>query len=334
MTHCRWRAVHSGRRQRKPNEGRYSASHRRMVFLGSSAMEAGFHYQTRQCLSHDDRSGSPSFPLTNTTMSNHEPRLPPEILDSIIDILHDEPETLKNCILVSKSWVPRSRQYLFSDVTFRSPLDIEGWKKTFRDPASSPACHSHSLSVRYTGWVTDADTREGGWIHTFANVVRLELWSTTKVWLHLGEPLEPYHNFPSINLRSLRVVSHTLWPIQISNLVHTLPFLEDLAIINNGKVDFSYRNGTAPPESLPSTSPPLTGTLYIHRLQKYILRRLVELPNGLHFRGFTCSGCTYEDLEWVTTLVEKCSGTIECVDVDCQIIGMSLSAGVYDKFGL
>ena len=29
--------------------------------------------------------------------------LPPEILDYILDLLHDEPEALKECCLVSKS---------------------------------------------------------------------------------------------------------------------------------------------------------------------------------------------------------------------------------------
>jgi hypothetical protein len=56
--------------------------------------------------------------LTQTAMSN--PDLPPEILDYIIDLLHDEPETLKRCCLVSKSWVPRTRKHLFADIGFQT----------------------------------------------------------------------------------------------------------------------------------------------------------------------------------------------------------------------
>ena len=54
--------------------------------------------------------------IQETTMSC---TLPPEILDLIIDHLHDEPATLKTCCVVSKSWVPRTRKHLFALVEFR-----------------------------------------------------------------------------------------------------------------------------------------------------------------------------------------------------------------------
>jgi len=44
--------------------------------------------------------------------------LPPEILDYyILDLLHNEPETLKQCCLVSRLWAPRIRKYLMTDST-------------------------------------------------------------------------------------------------------------------------------------------------------------------------------------------------------------------------
>ena len=71
-------------------------------------------------------------------MSNPHRHLPPEILDSVIDLLHDEPETLKQCFLVSKSWVPRTRRHLFAYIKFRSASDLRSWKKAFPDVADSP----------------------------------------------------------------------------------------------------------------------------------------------------------------------------------------------------
>ncbi|KAF9644814.1 hypothetical protein BDM02DRAFT_3067122, partial [Thelephora ganbajun] len=57
--------------------------------------------------------------LTRTTMSNpYQVHLPPEILDCIVDFLRDQPETLKQCCLVSKSWVSRARSHLFTNVEF------------------------------------------------------------------------------------------------------------------------------------------------------------------------------------------------------------------------
>jgi len=75
-------------------------------------------------------------------MSNsHRSHLSPEILDYIIDLLHDKQETLKERCLVSKPWVPRTQKHLFADIMFRSAVDIELWKKTFPDHSSSPAYH-------------------------------------------------------------------------------------------------------------------------------------------------------------------------------------------------
>ena len=84
------------------------------------------------------------FRRDSSVMANHY--LPPEILDHIIDLLHDEPESLKACCIVSKSWIPRTRKYLFAKVEFASVKDFE--KETFPDPSNSPAYHTRALFVR------------------------------------------------------------------------------------------------------------------------------------------------------------------------------------------
>ena len=50
------------------------------------------------------------------------PYLPQETLDYIVDLLHDEPETLRERCLLSKPWIPRTRKHLFADnqVPFRT----------------------------------------------------------------------------------------------------------------------------------------------------------------------------------------------------------------------
>ena len=101
--------------------------------------------------------------------------LPLETLDSIIDLLHDEPVTLAECYLVSKSWVPRTRKHLFSSIEFLTVKDIHSWNKSFPDPSKSPAYHAHTLFVCWTQDFTEADARAGGLIQTFLHVVRLRL---------------------------------------------------------------------------------------------------------------------------------------------------------------
>jgi len=113
-------------------------------------------------------------------MSN--PRLPLETLDYIVDLLHDEPETLEDCCLVSKSWVSRPRKHLFANIALRHTADLEEWKETFPDPVNSPAYHARSLIIGSSRFVTTADAEEDDWIRAFPRVVRLEV--RTHFWSH------------------------------------------------------------------------------------------------------------------------------------------------------
>ena len=67
-------------------------------------------------------------------MSDPAPYLPPEILDYIIDHLHDEPEALKMCC-PSKSWVPRAQEHLFYEIEFKYLAHVNAWKRAFPTPS-------------------------------------------------------------------------------------------------------------------------------------------------------------------------------------------------------
>ena len=99
------------------------------------------------------------------------PPFPAELLDHIIDDLHDARDVLKSCCLVSTSWVPRTRRYLFADVTFHDAKDLRSWKNTFPDPSASPACYTDHLAIFCPEEVTPADAEERGWITAFSRVV-------------------------------------------------------------------------------------------------------------------------------------------------------------------
>ena len=130
----------------------------------------------------------------NTPGQNHDgaPRLPPEILDHIVDYLRDEPTTPKTCCVVSKSWIHRTRKYLFAHVEFYAPESRIGlWRKTFPDPSNSPTHHTRSLSVRGLLFVTVVDEDVDNWICPFKHLVHLHLeclgWDDYRV------PLAPFH---------------------------------------------------------------------------------------------------------------------------------------------
>jgi hypothetical protein len=75
--------------------------------------------------------------------------LPPELVDHITDFLHEEPEALKQCCLVSKSWIPRTRTHLFYHVRFKSRERLLAWNENFPDPEDTPAIYVRSLSIRW-----------------------------------------------------------------------------------------------------------------------------------------------------------------------------------------
>jgi hypothetical protein len=227
--------------------------------------------------------------------------LPPEILDLIVDHLHDEPTALKACCVVSKSWIQRSRIHLFASVEFCPPAPpIELWKKAFLDLPNSPAHHARSLSIPDLSLVTASGVGAGGWIRTFHNVVHLHLEG---LWTDRRVSFVPFHGFsPTLRSLSLRGISS-----EVSDLICSFPLLEDLALVS-----FSLSDTW----NTPSTSPKLTGSLSLRSIRGIhsAARRLLDLPNGLHFVKLTVM-CHAGDVKPTTDLVSRCSDTLESLEV-------------------
>ena len=145
------------------------------------------------------------FPrTTRRPMAN--PRLPTEISEYIVDFLSDDAGTLKQCCLVSKSWVPCARKHIFSGVYFDYPADLEAWKKAFLDPANTPAYHTRLLYVSCIEVITAADAEEGGWIRAFSNVVRLVMWNGARNF-HLMTSADSHislHRFHGLSITGSR----------------------------------------------------------------------------------------------------------------------------------
>jgi hypothetical protein len=61
------------------------------------------------------------------SIPTRQSRLPPELVDAIIKMLHDDRAALATCALVSRSWVPASRHNLFSELvlTPKNCSDVE-----------------------------------------------------------------------------------------------------------------------------------------------------------------------------------------------------------------
>ena len=235
--------------------------------------------------------------------------LPLELLDCIVDDLRDDPTALKACCVVAKSWVPRTQSHLFARVRFDTRKhSVEEWMKIFPDPSNSPARHTRSLSIRGLPVVTSPDVDIGGWIRSFRNLVRLHLRNFT--WEDHEAPLVPFHGL-SPTVRSLRLTSTSF---EVFDLICSFPLLEDLTLTS-----ILPESGDAERTGRLVSSPKLTGSLGLNVRGgigiPFIVRRLLDLPNGLHFVKISVSCRDEEDTRLATELVSRCSGTLESLTI-------------------
>jgi len=257
-----------------------------------------------------------------------DPRLPAETLDHIVDFLHDAKHALRNCCLVSKSWIPRTRKYLFADIRIQTVQNLESWKETFPDPLSSPAHYAKSLSVSCIHSITLADAEEGSWVRGFPRAVHLGLGGFGPLpsgRLRVTLPplywwtLIPFHGF-SPTIKSLHMAFAFLFP-QTLDFILSFPLLEDLTVTTYG-VQPGEAGGSdwSSAFTQPSNSPTFTGSLELYRGGVTGLApRLLSLPGGIHFRRLVLTCRVRWDLPLTTALVEGCSRTLESLDIACGL---------------
>ena len=234
----------------------------------------------------------------------------PEILDPIVDHLHDEPATLKACCLVSKSWVPRTRRHFFDVVDFFSPRRLELWMKTFPDPSNSPACYTRSLRLSGFAVIPLAISDALPWVRSFNHITELQVWTEWEEDRNFY--FAPLHGLFPI-LKSLHLCHYFVEPLEVINLVCSFPLLENLSLWS--PEDLEREN--AEEWDTPPTSPRFTGSLLLDYNDSQITRKLLDLPGGLHFYKVSVS-CPSRDGDLARELVSKCSDTLEslCVEFD------------------
>ena len=249
-------------------------------------------------------------------MSN--PDIPMEVLDHIVNLLHNEMDALKSCCLASKSWIPRTRKHLFADVKFRDTADMKAWRSTFLNPSTSPACYTKSLIIQDIEDVTAQDAEEGGYIPTFSRVKHFEV--------NINSPrifLVPFHGF-SPAITSLHIKSLSFPCSHIFNLICSFPLLEDLSLASSGQTPGIDSNEQ--PASRPSSSPAFTGSLKLSFGEgiSLVASWLLSLPGGLHFRRFKIILRCEEDILPAGALIEGCSSTLESLEIDSWVFRTSI----------
>ena len=238
----------------------------------------------------------------------------PEIIDSIIDLSRDNPEVLRNCSLVSKSWVARTQKYLFEEIEFRNSSDLEKWKTTFPDPERSLAYLARYLLVSCPRDVTAEDREEGGWILSFTNIKGLEVRDRpdekARSWSE--HSFTPFHGF-SQTLENLRVDFDSAKLSEVLALACSFPSLKDLDISVSSLDDDIDKVG-----AVFTSSPEFDGTLVLNCQPSHVAHRLSGLPGGLCFREIKWNSCYQKERksEGFQVLVDRCFGTLEIMNID------------------
>lgn len=237
--------------------------------------------------------------------------LHPEILNLIVDLLHDEPETLKACCVVSKTWIYRTRKHLFNHVKFLSRrCHVSRWREIFPDPQNSPVHHTRILSIFFFEFITAADANT---LLTFCRIPHLNI--NTIQWPYdQSVPLVPLRGFfPAI--RSLHLTFSSVQIPDILALVCSFPVLDDLSLVGYG----SGNSGKV--WNTPSASPRLAGSLELRGgglrggCIRRTIRNLLDFPNGLQFEKIAAEWTVLEAVESTVDLVSRCSDTLEHLEI-------------------
>ena len=271
----------------------------------------------KMCSAHNVNRGSGRLmQLEETTMSCP---LPPEIFDLIIDHLHDDAIALRACCFVSKSWVPRTQRYLFAHIKFTTESSLESWMRTFPDPSNSPAHHVRTLSIRGIEVFASVNADGYVWLRSFNNTETLfanpAVWDTAR-----GITLAPLRGL-SPTLKSLHLFRSSIPLPDILDLICSFPLLEDLVVGSIGIESGAHK------WDLPQTSPKLTGSLRLTGQNRILSRKLMDLPDGLHFSKVLVR-CTIEDAALAMELVTRCYDTLESLTIEFYPSGVFPSASV------
>ena len=253
--------------------------------------------------------------------------LPCELLDHIFDLLHDSqpfgqiPLDLRNCCLVSKSWIPRTRRHLFAEIHFQTAKSLRLWKKTFRNRSTSAARYTKCLIIGGPKVLTAADAKASSWLKGFSRVVRLKLVEQDPFCSGWWIACVVFRGFSPV-IKSLHVDFTPLivYPAsELFNLILSFPLLEDLSVAKSYYAWVGSSSDSDEPLALvqPSSLYTFTGTLDLSLRggTESFIRWLLSLPDCIHFRKFILEWVCNEDISLTVELMERYSHVLKSLDI-------------------
>jgi len=174
-------------------------------------------------------------------------KLPPELVDRIIDFLHDEPKALAACSLVARSWTTTSRYHRFSWVRLTSNED---WAKFDRLIKISPSMSAHMRGVTID--VTGAHSAR--WMSVCPGFTSLEhitmFGAIIPPWQSEAAAISSVaHKITSFTLNAAFVSRYDFWP--------TIRMFPNLVALHPFGARYVTELATLQSPSLPCYSPPI-----------------------------------------------------------------------------
>jgi hypothetical protein len=153
-------------------------------------------------------------------------KVPPELIDTIIDFCHSDPRTLARCALVAKAWLPSSRLHLFESTRLRY-ANFERFLALCR-----------SAYCSFLPYIRDVTMLGRGWKLIRSSIASLDILEALDA-LHLLD-IGYIPNGSAISrvaLPSLKTLDisecHFEWLVDLTRFIASFPTIERLRVYNS-----------------------------------------------------------------------------------------------------
>ena len=237
------------------------------------------------------------FPPDTVTTSAYPPRpvdmdrLPLELIELIIDHLHDDKAALETCSLVSRVFLPRSQTYIFETIELRFLHDvnkdrnIDSMRTLIPPDPHGLLSHARKLSIPCPGLISPFHLEEIlDYLMAFSNIreLKFDLDPSHFISRDLTLAFRYFSHFRPV-LRSLDLTTTATNPKDLVVFLTFFPFLEDVSI--------SFCDSG--PETVPSSRveefdpnplTPLRGALRVRTIppDSEFIVELAKLPVSYH----------------------------------------------------
>ena len=250
------------------------------------------------------------------------PYLPQEIKDQVIDLLHEDEETLRSCALVSRSWLRQCQKHLFAEVRIGYHLLMK-WCRNVAPGEDGLSSFTRKL------YVSHRSPREFEIVmphlSSFKRVESLVISDYDCMDLD-NEPYLPiapdqYYGHFGESLCSLNLLYPSESLGALLPLIYLFPHLESLTI--EGFMAAGDEHPAPPSPNSPNPNA-FKGKLHLRLLagnDMHILSKLAKYP--LRYDHVSIGGSSRELGVHFNNLISACSRTMKTLDVSQKYTGRS-----------